>query len=46
MWAFLSASGIPYAGAIIWTAFMALLAIRRLYVAKFDAPANSLDSYH
>jgi hypothetical protein len=25
---------------------MGLLAIRRLYIAKFDPPANSLDSYH
>ena len=25
---------------------MGLVVIRRLYVAKFDAPANSLDSYH
>ena len=46
MWVFLSAVGIPYTGAILWTAFMGLLVIRRLYVAKFDAPANSLDSYH
>ena len=46
MWAFLSAVGIPYTGAIVWTAFMGLLVIRRLYVAKFDAPDNSLDSYH
>jgi hypothetical protein len=46
MWTFLSALGIPYTGAIVWTAFMGLLAIRRLYVAKFDAPDNSLDSYH
>jgi hypothetical protein len=46
MWVFLSAVGVPYTGAILWTAFMALLVIRRLYVAKFDAPDNSLDSYH
>jgi hypothetical protein len=46
MWVFLSAVGIPYTGAILWTAFMGLLVIRRLYVAKFDAPDNSLDSYH
>ena len=46
MWLFLSAVGIPYTGAIIWTAFMGLLVIRRLYIAKFDAPAKSLDSYH
>ena len=46
VWVFLSAVGIPYTGAIVWTAFMGLLVIRRLYVAKFDAPDNSLDSYH
>ena len=46
MWVFLSAVGIPYTGAILWTAFMGLLVIRRLYIAKFDAPDNSLDSYH
>ena len=46
MWVFLSAVGVPYTGAILWTAFMGLLVIRRLYVAKFDAPDNSLDSYH
>jgi hypothetical protein len=46
MWVFLSAVGVPYTGAILWTAFMGLLVIRRLYVAKFDAPDNSLDTYH
>jgi hypothetical protein len=46
MWLLLSAVGIPYAGAIIWTAFMGLLVTRRLYVAKFDAPDKGLDSYH
>ena len=46
MWALLSAVGIPYTGAILWTALMALIVIRRAYVAKFDAPNNSLDSYH
>ena len=46
MWGFLSAVGIPYTGAIVWTAFMGLLVIRRLYVVKYDAPDNSLDSYH
>jgi hypothetical protein len=37
---------VPYTGAILWTALMGLLVVRRLYVAKFDAPDNSLDSYH
>jgi hypothetical protein len=46
IWVFLSAVGVPYTGAIMWTAFMGLLVIRRLYVAKFEAPDNSLDSYH
>jgi hypothetical protein len=45
-WALFSAVGVPYTGAILWTALMGLLVVRRLYVAKFDAPANSLDSYH
>jgi hypothetical protein len=45
MWAFLSAVGIPYTGAIICTVWVGLLVVRRLYIAKFDAPDNSLDSY-
>ena len=46
MWAVLSAVGIPYTGAIMCTAWVGLLVIRRLYVAKFEPPDNSLDSYH
>ena len=46
MWAFLSAVGIPYTGAIMWATLMGLLVIRRLYIARFDAPDKSLDSYH
>lgn len=45
MWAFLSAVGIPYTGAIICTAWVGLLVVRRLYVTTFDAPDSSLDSY-
>jgi hypothetical protein len=45
IWAFLSAVGIPYTGAIICTAWVGLLVVRRLYVARFDAPDNGLDSY-
>ena len=45
MWAFLSAVGIPYTGAIMCTAWVGLVVIRRLYVTKFDAPDSSLDSY-
>jgi hypothetical protein len=45
MWALLSAVGIPYTGAIICTAWVGLLVVRRLYVTKFDAPDSSLDSY-
>jgi hypothetical protein len=45
MWAFLSAIGIPYTGAIMCTAWVGLLVVRRLYVSKFDAPDSSLDSY-
>jgi hypothetical protein len=45
-WILLSAVGVPYTGAILWMALMGLLVVRRLYVAKFDAPDNSLDSYH
>jgi hypothetical protein len=45
MWAFLSAIGIPYTGAIICTAWVGLLVVRRLYVTRFEAPDSSLDSY-
>ena len=45
LWAFLSAIGIPYTGAIICTAWVGLLVVRRLYITKFDAPDSSLDSY-
>ena len=45
MWAFLSAVGIPYTGAIICTAWVGLLVVRRLYITKFNAPDSSLDSY-
>ena len=45
-WALLSAVGIPYTGAIICTVCIGLLVVRRLYITKFAAPANSLDSYH
>ena len=46
MWALLSAAGIPYTGAIVCTAWVGLVVVRHLYIAKFDAPENSLDSYH
>ena len=46
MWIFLSAVGIPYTGAILWTVWVGLLVVRRLYITKFDAPDSSLDSYH
>jgi len=46
MWAFLSLTGVPYTGAILCAIFYALLAVRRLYITKFDAPDNTLDSYH
>jgi hypothetical protein len=45
MWALLSAVGIPYTGAIVCTAWVGLIVVRRLYVTKFDAPDSSLDSY-
>ncbi len=45
MWVLLSAVGIPYTGAIICTAWVGLLVVRRLYITKFDAPDSSLDSY-
>ena len=46
LWVFLSATGIPYTGAIICTAWVGLLVVRRLYIRKFDAPDSGLDSYH
>lgn len=45
MWVLLSAVGIPYTGAILCTAWVGLLVVRRLYITKFEAPASSLDSY-
>jgi hypothetical protein len=45
-WLLLTAVGMPYGGAIICTAWVGLVVVRRLYIAKFDAPDNSLDSYH
>jgi hypothetical protein len=45
-WALYSALGMPYGGAIICTAWVGLVVVRWLYIAKFEAPANSLDSYH
>ena len=44
--AVLVAVGMPYAGAIMCTAWVGLVVVRQLYIAKFNAPANSLDSYH
>ena len=46
MCALLSAVGIPYTGAIMCAAWVGLVVVRQLYIAKFDAPDNSLDSYH
>ena len=46
VWVFLSAIGIPYTGAILWTVWVGLLVVRRLYITKFDPPDSSLDSYH
>jgi hypothetical protein len=45
-WVLLSAVGIPYTGAIMCTAWVGLVVIRHLSIAKFDPPDNSLDSYH
>ena len=45
LWVLFSAVGIPYTGAIIWTVWVGLLVVRRLYITKFDAPDSSLDSY-
>ena len=45
-WALFSAVGMPYAGAIMCTAWVGLIVVRRLYIAKFDPPDNSVDSYH
>src|SRR5688500_17261193 len=44
--AFLTASGMPYAGAIFCSAWVGLVVVRRMYIARFEAPASSLDSYH
>lgn len=44
LWVVLSATGIPYTGAIICTVWVGLLVVRRLYITKFDAPDRSLDS--
>ena len=38
MWVLLGAVGIPYTGAIMCTASVGLLVVRRLYITKFDAP--------
>ncbi len=46
VWALLSAVGIPYTGAILCAVWVGLIFVRRLYIAKFEAPDNSLDSYH
>lgn len=45
-WAALSAVGIPYTGAIMCPAWVGLVIVRHLYIAKFEAPDHSLDSYH
>jgi hypothetical protein len=45
LWAFLSAIGIPYTGAIICVVWGGLLVVRRVYITKFAAPDSSLDSY-
>jgi hypothetical protein len=44
-WVLLSAVGIPYAGAIMCTAWVGLVVVRHLYIARFDPPDTSLDSY-
>ena len=46
VWLFLSVTGIPYTGAILCFIFAGLLLVGRFYVSKFEAPDNSLDSYH
>jgi hypothetical protein len=45
-WALYAVLGMPYGGAIMSTAWVGLVVVRRLYIAKFDAPVNILDSYH
>ena len=45
-WGFFSALGMPYGGALLCTAWAGLIVVRRWYIAKFEAPDNSLDSYH
>jgi hypothetical protein len=46
-WAFLSAVGIPYTGAIMCTAWVGLIVVRRQFphITKFDATVG-VDSYH
>ena len=46
MWAFLSALGMPYAGAVTCTAWVGLIVLRRQFphITKFDTPV-SVDSY-
>ena len=46
MWGLLSAVGIPYTGPILFTLLVGLIVVRRFYIANFDAPDKSLDSYH
>lgn len=45
-WVFLSASGIPYAGAIVCAAWIGLIVVRRQFphITKFEAPVG-VDSY-
>jgi hypothetical protein len=45
MWLLLRLAGIPYTGAILWVALMALVVYGRLYIAGFEAPGLNLDSY-
>jgi hypothetical protein len=45
VWVSFSAVGIPYTGAIMWASWTGLVVVRRLYIAKFAAPDNTLDSY-
>jgi|SRR5678815_5632675 len=45
-WAWLSAVGIPYMGAIMCVAWVGLVVVRHLLIAKFVPPDTSLDSYH
>jgi len=45
-WAAFSALGMPYGGALLCAAWAGLIVVRRPYLGKFEAPDNSLDSYH